>query len=654
MAAKSSEIREKDDRRRSLHRTSTAPPDAQEPQYHTYPFNIGAEEFNPFKQSSNINPQAKPFEPLAEAIQSSPKVELSAGAAEFVPTFASKTPVPKKASVWEQRKGPLLKSPTERPVPKEPEIQPSTVEKEIKEEKSVSTEEEQEDKAQLTLLTTDNNQTQQHAPALPNQIQSAEGLPTSLTQTALPEESTLHPQQISTETSLGLSEIATINFKEFIPGQLSSKTEIKDVIIEEAKVEGGLKKPEQGKGEQLEEKIENIEEKLEKIEEIEKEKKIGEIVNQEKVEKIGKEDKVEKEERTIKRYFYGEIKALESQVTESDVNPRILEIAARTIRPESWHYISSFKPHMRKKPRVGSDKRRHTIERPPIEENKDNPQWRFINEEAEKIAQKARETTKKITTVHEGDEKVQRQVKVTLNKLTPSNFEKLKESLLQTALDSEQNVKYVVDGIFTKACTESKYTQMYANLCKYLLEEYHKIKFNEEFGKSRENKRNNSFRRELLQNCQSVFEYNPQEENYEGLSEEDAHIKRDKLKKKILGNVKLIGELFKLGLILNKIVLYCIEDLIHPKFKNESELDYSPHNFNEEKLEGACILLRTGGLSFEKPSVVHYTNKVFRVLQQIVDRNIASARTIFLIMNVIDARKAGWRTQEQELPQVIA
>jgi len=186
-----------------------------------------------------------------------------------------------------------------------------------------------------------------------------------------------------------------------------------------------------------------------------------------------------------------------------------------------------------------------------------------------------------------------------------------------------------------------------------LLEGYHKYQFQTDGYESKQRK-DNLFRRALLQLCQNLFEFNPQEENFDNLSPEDAQIKRDKLKKKILGNVRLIGELYKLDMILNKIALRCIEDLIHPKIKDEQEFDVTACHFNEEKLEGAITLLMTGGKSFEKNSVVRDTNKVFKVLAQIAEANIVSPRIKFLILNAIDARKSDWVNENPDLPKLVS
>ena len=69
-----------------------------------------------------------------------------------------------------------------------------------------------------------------------------------------------------------------------------------------------------------------------------------------------------------------------------------------------------------------------------------------------------------------------------------------------------------------------------------------------------------TFRRVLLNTCQEEFEGSLQ-----GLSNEDAEDKDDensKAKRRMLGNVKLIGNLFTHGVINQKIVLVCVQQLL--------------------------------------------------------------------------------------------
>ena len=70
------------------------------------------------------------------------------------------------------------------------------------------------------------------------------------------------------------------------------------------------------------------------------------------------------------------------------------------------------------------------------------------------------------------EELMKRTVKVTLNKLSPANFDKLKVQLLEQAKLSEAGLLLLSRAIFDKACSEVKFTELYANLCQYLSREY--------------------------------------------------------------------------------------------------------------------------------------------------------------------------------------
>lgn len=56
-------------------------------------------------------------------------------------------------------------------------------------------------------------------------------------------------------------------------------------------------------------------------------------------------------------------------------------------------------------------------------------------------------------------------MRLTLNRLSPTNIDKLKFKLLDIVADDATNLYYLTDGIFNKAWLEKGYTQMYASLC---------------------------------------------------------------------------------------------------------------------------------------------------------------------------------------------
>ena len=82
------------------------------------------------------------------------------------------------------------------------------------------------------------------------------------------------------------------------------------------------------------------------------------------------------------------------------------------------------------------------------------------------------------------------------------------------------------------------------------------------------------------------------------------------MKKKTQGNVRFIGELLKVGIITAKMIQNCVETLLWA--------DESQFIIDEDKIEGACILISTAGACFEKPMLVEETNKIFAHLSDFV------------------------------------
>ena len=98
-----------------------------------------------------------------------------------------------------------------------------------------------------------------------------------------------------------------------------------------------------------------------------------------------------------------------------------------------------------------------------------DPNWRPVPTEDEKrIAEEAKRQTERIKAEKTEDEAIRRTIKITLNKLSPANFEKLKEQLLELSKQSDDNLRLMSQGIFDKAWSQPKFTQLYAGLCQYL------------------------------------------------------------------------------------------------------------------------------------------------------------------------------------------
>ncbi len=104
-----------------------------------------------------------------------------------------------------------------------------------------------------------------------------------------------------------------------------------------------------------------------------------------------------------------------------------------------------------------------------------------------------------------------------------------------------------------------------------------------------------------------------------------------KAKRRSLGNIRFIGELFKLGMLTEGIMNDCIERLL----KTESD---------EENIECLCRLLTTIGKAVDKPNNAAKMKSYFNRLDTIVKKKDTTtpARIRFLILDIIDLRKNSW------------
>ncbi len=148
-----------------------------------------------------------------------------------------------------------------------------------------------------------------------------------------------------------------------------------------------------------------------------------------------------------------------------------------------------------------------------------------------------------------------------------------------------------------------------------------------------------NFRTMLLTKCQKEFDTDfYQEINYDKLIEEVqactdeqkrkelqelADDKLTKAKRRSLGNIRFIGELFKLNMLTEGIMNDCIERLL----KQESD---------EENIECLCRLLTTIGKEVDKPNNSAKMKTYFDKLDKIVKKkDCVTARIRFMILDVM-------------------
>ena len=234
----------------------------------------------------------------------------------------------------------------------------------------------------------------------------------------------------------------------------------------------------------------------------------------------------------------------------------------------------------------------------------------------------------------EGDHKTKlvRSVRDVLNKLTPEKFEKLVAQMLELGIgDTVENLGLCIVQVFEKAVAEPHFTELYADLCAALSKKLPEIFVNN---------RPVSFRRVLLNTCQEEFEgTNDARERLTSIRDADVRsAEEEKVKRRTLGNIRLIGELFKKQMVQEKIVHVCIAELLHVKQDKGEELP------TEENIEALCHLLATVGKQVDSNSVRSKAlmDSYIKRLLVLSQNNNLHSRMRFMCKDVSDLRDSEW------------
>ncbi|KAM3921381.1 eukaryotic translation initiation factor 4 gamma 3 isoform 5-T5 [Leptodactylus fuscus] len=230
-----------------------------------------------------------------------------------------------------------------------------------------------------------------------------------------------------------------------------------------------------------------------------------------------------------------------------------------------------------------------------------------------------------------------RKVRSILNKLTPQMFNQLMKQVMDLTVDTEERLKGVIDLVFEKAIDEPSFSVAYANMCRCLATL--KVPMADKPGSTV------NFRKLLLNRCQKEFEKDKADDDVFEKKQKDLELAttqpeektrlqeeleeaRDKARRRSIGNIKFIGELFKLKMLTEAIMHDCVVKLLK--------------NHDEESLECLCRLLTTIGkdLDFEKakPRMDQYFNQ----MEKIVKERKTSSRIRFMLQDVIDLRLCNW------------
>jgi translation initiation factor 4G len=207
----------------------------------------------------------------------------------------------------------------------------------------------------------------------------------------------------------------------------------------------------------------------------------------------------------------------------------------------------------------------------------------------------------------------------------------------------DQTYSDAVGLVFDKALSEPNFSRMYAELCVEL------NKFTPKWADVDEKKPPYYFRRNLLNKCQEEFEKQTKEIPLPEEPEERA-IAKDKRKRRKLGNVKFIGELFKHKSVSEKIIIECFSGLFSDIARYKKEGDKEMLESTSELL---CKLLATTGKLLEskaKAQLDVYINEI----KKYSNDEAFSSRMRFFFQEMGALRAHDWKPRREEnVPKTI-
>lgn len=274
---------------------------------------------------------------------------------------------------------------------------------------------------------------------------------------------------------------------------------------------------------------------------------------------------------------------------------------------------------------------------PPLEDCKplsvnDDTRWKakvFVAPEDEAQEQNT-EKTSATAVVVDDQQLVLKKALLILNKLSLTKFEKLSQEFVDTGIGlTPTTLSGAVNMIVDKAQSEPHFSSMYARLCFFLT----KVPMEGATGKK-------TFKKLLLSRCQAEFEDEMSNKIAKAIQGIDDPVEQAYhegiIKKKYLGHMRFIGELYKGDLIKLDIMLFCLGTLLE--------------GYEEEKIECFAKLITTVGFPLEqqsasmaqagKASSQEKLNECWKKVDEIAAEG-SSARIKFMLLDLKEMRDNG-------------
>ncbi|KAG8733135.1 hypothetical protein FRC10_000405 [Ceratobasidium sp. 414] len=219
-----------------------------------------------------------------------------------------------------------------------------------------------------------------------------------------------------------------------------------------------------------------------------------------------------------------------------------------------------------------------------------------------------------------------------LDQFTTEEFDLISDQIIEWVNEIKEEdgstLMRVTKLIFEKAKDETAFSEMYARLCRELVDRL-SPNLQDEASRNYQGQPvtgGSLFRKYLTNLCQKDFE--------RGWSSEAATVTG---KRQRLGVVRFIGELFKQQMLTERIMHECIKRLLS-----------SVADPKEEEVESLCELLRTVGPNLDTAKARYHMNSHFERMQEMTKINDIDPGIQFMLQDVIELR------QHWHAPPVVA
>ncbi|KAJ3270490.1 hypothetical protein HDV01_007797 [Terramyces sp. JEL0728] len=231
---------------------------------------------------------------------------------------------------------------------------------------------------------------------------------------------------------------------------------------------------------------------------------------------------------------------------------------------------------------------------------------------------------KKVSQLLDEDGATLNKLRGLLNKISKDNYDRILGKMMDHKISTEELLEGFMKVIYDKAVLEPVFSALYAKLCYDII---FKMPEKEAWMSPDGLVANNIFRKKLLLRCQSEFESETKWIDDESLDLEE----RSKLKRRSIGNIRFVCQLFLNGLLSENIIHRCVVQLLRKEVPDE------------EDVESLQSVLLTCGKRLDKPDRAQVLDGYFSRIDAISKPlEEGRSRKYFMLIEMLDLRKNNW------------